>query len=70
MADQMIRFPEGLARDILLKIQDNYVLVDFIIILDMGDNEEVPLILGRSFLHTTNANIYVGSGQIHFQFLG
>jgi len=29
-----------------------------------------PLILGRSFLHTTNADIYVGLGQIHFQFLG
>jgi len=53
MADQSIRFPEGLARDTLVKIQDNYVPVDFNI-LDMGADEEVPLILGRSFLHTTN----------------
>ena len=34
-------------------------------ILDMG--EEVPIILGRLFLNTTNMIIYVGSGQIHFQ---
>ena len=34
----------------------------------MGANEEVPLILGRSFLHTTSAVIYVGLDQIHFQF--
>ena len=36
--------------------------------MDMGANEEVPLILGRSFLHTTSAVIYVGLDQIHFQF--
>jgi hypothetical protein len=50
-----------------VKIQDDYVPVDFNI-LDMGANEEVPLILGRSFLCTTNAVIYVGSGQIQFRF--
>jgi hypothetical protein len=38
-------------------------------ILDMGD-VEVSLILGRPFLNTTNTIIYVGSGQIHFQFSG
>jgi hypothetical protein len=52
-----------------VKIQDKYVPADFNI-LDMGADEEVPLILGRPFLHTTNAVIYVGSGQIHFQFPG
>ena len=36
----------------------------------MGADEDVPLILGRSFLYTTNAVIYMGSGQIHFQFPG
>ena len=68
MTDQTIRFPEGLARDILVNIQDEYAPADFII-LDMGANVEVPVILGRPFLNTTNADIYVGSGQIHFQFL-
>jgi hypothetical protein len=48
-------------------MKEDYVPMDFII-LDMGTNEEVPLILGMPFLHTTNAVIYVGSGQIHFQF--
>jgi hypothetical protein len=36
------------------------VPVDFMI-LDMGD-EEIPLILGRPFLNTTNSIIYVRSG--------
>ena len=34
MADQTIRFPEGVAKDILVKIQDEYAPADFVI-LDM-----------------------------------
>ena len=37
-------------------------------ILDMGNAEDTPLILGRPFLKTTNACIYVASGQIQFHF--
>lgn len=56
MADQIIWFPEGVARDILVKIKDDYIPTDFII-LDMGTNDEIPLILGRPFLNTINAVI-------------
>ena len=53
----------------MVKIQDYYVPADFMI-LDMGEEEEedVPIILGRPFLSTTNTIIYIGLGQIHFQF--
>jgi hypothetical protein len=51
----------------LVKIKDDYVPTDFII-LDMGIDEEIPLILGRPFLNIANAITYVRSGQIHFQF--
>jgi hypothetical protein len=34
MADQSIRFLKGIARDIMVKIQDHYALTDFVI-LDM-----------------------------------
>jgi hypothetical protein len=35
----------------------------------MGEEEDdTPIILGRPFLNTTNAIIYIGSGQVHFQF--
>ena len=70
MVDQSIQFSEGIAKDIMVRIQDHYVPTDFMV-LDMGEEEEdVPIILGRLFLNTTNAIIYVGSGQVHFQFLG
>jgi hypothetical protein len=69
MAYQSIRFPEGIARDVMVKIQDNFILADFMV-LDMGDEEEdTPIILERPFLNTIDAIIYIGSGQIHFQFL-
>ena len=69
MADQTIQFLEVLARDIQVKIQDEYVPTDFPF-LGLGVDEDVPLILGRPFLYTMNTVIYVGSGQIHFQFPG
>jgi hypothetical protein len=42
-------------------IPDNYVLTDFMI-LDMGDEDDVHLILGRPFLNTTSAIIYMKLG--------
>jgi len=69
MLDQTIQFLEGVAKDILVKIQDEYAPVDFVI-LDMRANIDVPVILGQPFLNTVNAVIYVGSGQIHLQFAG
>jgi hypothetical protein len=67
MADQSIRFPKGIAKDIMVKIQDHYAPADFMI-LDMEKEDDSPIILGRPFLNTTNAFIHIGSGQVHFQF--
>jgi hypothetical protein len=66
MADQSIQFPEGIVKDILVQIQDRYVPANFMV-LNMGaEDEETPIILGRSFLNTTNAIIFIGFGQVHF----
>jgi hypothetical protein len=37
-------------------------------VLDMGIEEETPIILGRLLLNTTNVVIYIGSRQVHLQF--
>jgi hypothetical protein len=63
MANQSIRFPKGIAKDIMVKIQDHYAPADF---LDIEKEDDSPFILGRLFLNTTNALIYIGSGQVHF----
>ena len=66
MADQSIRSLEGIAKDVMVRIDDHFTPTDFMV-LDMGEEEDdTPIILGRSFLNTTNAIIYVGSRQVHF----
>jgi hypothetical protein len=67
MADQSIQFLEGIAKDIMVKIQDHYAPADFMI-LDMEEEDDSPIILGRALLNTTNVVIYIGSGHVHFQF--
>jgi hypothetical protein len=66
MADQSQQFPKGIARDVPVKTKDQYVLTDFLVI-DMGDEQDPPNVLGRPFLNTTRA-IITRTGEIHFQF--
>jgi hypothetical protein len=54
-------------KDVMVKIRDHYVPTDFMV-LDMGEEDDVHLILGRPFLNTTSAIIYIRTGEIHFQF--
>jgi len=66
MADQSIRFSDGIAKDVMVKIHDHFAPADFMV-LDMGEeDDDTPIILGRPFLNTTDAIIYVGCGQVHF----
>ena len=52
----------------MVRIHDHYAPADFMV-LDMGEEEDdMPSILGRPFLNTTNIIIYVGSRQVHLQF--
>ena len=54
----------------MVRIHDQFAPADFMV-LDMREEEDdTPIILGRPFFNTTNAIIYVGSGQVHFQFPG
>jgi hypothetical protein len=60
MADQSLRWPEGIAKDVLVKIQDYYVPGDFLV-LNMPGDEDTLIILWRPFLNTTDVVIYIGS---------
>jgi hypothetical protein len=63
MTDQTSHEPMGIVCDILVRLQDQYIPTDFVII-DMGPNREVPL-LGRLFLYTTHVELHVGTGFAH-----
>jgi hypothetical protein len=68
MADQSLRFLDGIAKNVPVQIDDHFILTDFLVI-DMGEDEyDPPIILGRPFLSTTKAIIYLATGEVHFQF--
>ena len=69
LADQSVRFPDGIAEDVPVQIGDHIVSVDFIV-LDMDKRTRTPLILGRPFLRTAKASIDVGSGEISVDISG
>ncbi|KAJ1279158.1 hypothetical protein BS78_04G133700 [Paspalum vaginatum] len=69
LADQSIRYPDGIAEDIPIKIRNFIVPVDFVV-LDIEIDSKTPLILRRPFLSTAEATIDVGAGQVHLNING
>ncbi|KAL8491895.1 hypothetical protein ACS0TY_023478 [Phlomoides rotata] len=56
-------YPEGIIEDVLIKVDKFIFPVDFVV-LDMKEDESVPLILGRPFLATRGAVIDVKKGEL------
>ncbi|XP_050233798.1 uncharacterized protein LOC126682206 [Mercurialis annua] len=63
LADKSITYPSGVLEDILIKVDKFIFPIDFII-LDMEEDKEVPLLLGRPFLATSKAIIDVEGGKL------
>ncbi|KAL2491673.1 Uncharacterized protein Adt_27301 [Abeliophyllum distichum] len=63
LVDRSVKCPRGVVEDILVKV-DKFIFPANFIILDMGEDRDVPLILGRSFLATGRVLIDVQKGQL------
>ncbi|GJR68730.1 reverse transcriptase domain-containing protein [Tanacetum coccineum] len=63
LADRSITHPKGLAEDIFVKLRIFHFPTDFVVV-DFEADPRVPLILGRSFLRTSHALIYVYEGEL------
>ena len=63
MADRSISHPRGIIEDFLVRVGKFIFLADFIV-LDMEDDKNVPIILGRPFLATGKALIDVQKGEL------
>ncbi|XP_047978644.1 uncharacterized protein LOC125220524 [Salvia hispanica] len=63
MADRSVTYPEGIIEDVLVRVNDFIFPVDFVV-LDMEEDRNVPLILGRPFLATGKALIDVSRGEL------
>jgi hypothetical protein len=69
LGDNSIRYPLGIAEDVPVKVRQHFIPVDFVV-LEMGEREKPPLILGRPFLKPVGATIDVGKGEIMFDING
>ena len=63
MADRSLTYPQGIIKDVFVKVDKFIFSVDFVV-LDMEEDKEAPLILGRPFLETVQALINVKDGEL------
>ena len=63
MADRTMEKPEGVIEDVLVKVGKFVLPIDFII-LDIEEDSQVPLLLGRPFLATGAALIEIQKGVL------
>ena len=63
MADRLMAQPEGILEDVLVKVGKFIFPVDFVI-MQMEEDTQVPLLLGRPFLATEAALIDVQKGEL------
>ncbi|GJS47438.1 reverse transcriptase domain-containing protein [Tanacetum coccineum] len=64
LADRSFQYPVGIAKNMLVEVGKFTFPADFVI-LEMEEDSKVPLILGRPFLHTTDAVIRVKQKQLN-----
>ena len=63
MADRSMAQPEGILEDVLVKVEKFVFPVDFVV-MQMEEDNQVPLLLGRPFLATRAALIDIQKGEL------
>ena len=61
MVDRTLAHPEGILEDVLIKVEKFIFPIGFVVI-DIKEDKQVPLLLGRPFLATGAALIDVKKG--------
>ncbi|XP_019188811.1 PREDICTED: uncharacterized protein LOC109183051 [Ipomoea nil] len=64
LADGSIRYPKGIAEDMLVQVKGFIILVDFVVVDVGSDDLDIPLIFGRPLLATCRAIIDVGTDKL------
>ncbi|KAJ4717030.1 DNA-directed DNA polymerase [Melia azedarach] len=63
MADRSLTYPRGIVEDVLVKV-DKFIFPADFVVLDMKEDREVPIILGRPFLATVKTSFDVHNGKL------
>ena len=71
LADRSFRTPKGIVEDVLIKVRDFVYPVDFVILETQpltNLKAQIPVILGRPFLATSNALINCRNGSMRLNY--
>ena len=71
LADRSVKIPRGIIEDVLVKVDKFYFPVDFVVLdtqFVAEINAQIPIILGRPFLATSNAIINCRNGVLKLSF--
>ena len=63
LADRSLKHPRGIIEDVLVKV-DKFIFPADFIVLDMEEDKEIPIILGKPFLATGRAMIDVQRDEL------
>ncbi|XP_021748476.1 uncharacterized protein LOC110714279 [Chenopodium quinoa] len=66
LADRSVKFPLGVLEDVPLRVGKFFIPSDFVV-MEMDEDVNVPIILGRPFLATAGAIIDMKKGKINFE---
>lgn len=65
LADRFVKYPAGIIEDVPVKVGEVYIPADFVV-MEMEEDNQVPILLGRPFLATAGAIIDVKKGKLAF----
>ncbi|XP_027362618.1 uncharacterized protein LOC113870222 [Abrus precatorius] len=63
LADRSMKLPHGIVEDMIVKVDKFMFSVDFVV-MDIEEDAEVPLILGRPFMKTARVIIDMDDGKL------
>jgi len=69
LADRTLSFPNGVLKNLYVRVGTLYVPADFVVI-ETGTDERAPIIRGRPFLNISGAVIYASAAKISFYIKG
>ena len=69
LVDRSIKHPRGIVEDVLVKV-DKFIFPADFVVLDMEEDQDLPLILGRPFLATGRALIDVQRRELKLRVQG
>ena len=65
LADRSLTHPVGILENVLVKV-NKFFIPTYFVVLEMDEDVEIPIILGRPFLATAGAVIDVKHGELTF----